>query len=559
MDAFVTVLDGNKPSSKKTKTTSRSAIRRLTGVYYTPSPASDFMADWIVRREGEQLLEPSFGDGVFLRSVAKSKDRRKFEHLEITGIEIDKSVKENVQENLLDSNFHLLCADFLKVTPFPVHGIIGNPPYVRLRNLPDDQREKALDIAGSALGQPMEPSGSIWMPFVLHAMRFLVKGGRMAFVLPYEFSYVRYARPLWDVLSDNFGSLKVIRTHERLFPDILQEVVILLADDFGSRSDCLLFEAFEQVTDVLANCPLVSEKIKISDLLRGQRPFVKALLGEELRELLHGRVADVTAPARSLVTFNIGYVTGDKNFFHPTADVISKYNLPKTSTHPALTSTRALRGVGLDTSSLNVECMDRLFMPSGDLLTANERKYVDWGEKNGVASRYKCQVRDPWFIVPGVRVPGLVLSVFSERPVLLVNDAQYFASNSLLCGFSESLAATEIVTRWYTSLTLLQCELQVHALGGGVMVLIPGEVGNILLPKKVLPRQEHLSHLDSLLKQGKTDEAYKSGDQVVLVDQLGFSQDDLLLIESGIAVLTHWRTSSRSSLGLKQPMLIGEV
>lgn len=555
MDSSTTVLDGNKPSPRKTKTTSTSAVRRLTGVYYTPSPASDFMADWMIRREGEHLLEPSFGDGVFLQSLVESNDRRKFEHTEITGIEIDKSVKEKVQENLVDSRLHLQCADFLEVNPFPVQGVIGNPPYVRLRNLSDDQKENALDIAGNALGQPMEPSGSIWMPFVLHAMRFLTRGGRLALVLPYEFSYVRYARPLWDVLGDHFGSLKVLRTHERLFPDILQDVVILLADNFGSQSDCLEFEAFEQVSDILASCPLISERIKIIDLMCGQRPFVEALIGKDLRELLRGRIAAATTPARSLVTFNIGYVTGDKEFFHPTVDVIDRYNLPKTSIHPALTSTRALKGVGLETSSLKVEYMDHLFMPGGDLLTVNERNYITWGEKSGVAMRYKCQVRDPWFMVPGVRVPDLVLSVFSEKPVLLVNDARYFASNSLLCGFCENLDATEIVTRWYTSLTLLQCELQVHALGGGVMVLIPGEAGNILLPKRVLPQRDHLARIDSLLKQGKTSEAYHSGDQVVLVDQLGFSQDDLRLIEHGIAVLTHWRTSSRSSSVLRQPLL----
>lgn len=510
--------------ANKIKVLSESATRRLTGVYYTPSSAADFMADWIVRHDSEHILEPSFGEGIFLQSVSASNERRGFSRVRLTGVEIDETAMRQAQGNLVGLELDLCCADFLSVAPYPVQGVIGNPPYVRLRNLPDDQKERAVDVAGTVMGCPMEPSGSVWMPFALHAMRFLTVGGRMALVLPYELTYVRYARPLWDTLRDRFGSLQVLRTHERLFPDILQDVVILLADDYGARTQSVQYQAFERVADLLAGRSLVDERISVEDLLRGQRPFVEALLGPDLRQLLRGRVA-ATVPTRDLVTFNIGYVTGDKNFFHPKPEVMREYCLPEASLHPALTSTRGLKRVGLGTSSLKSKEMERLFLPGDDPLTAGERRYIKWGEENGVSGRYKCQVREPWYGVPGVRVPDLILSVFSERPVLLVNDA-----------------------RWYTSLTLLQCELEVHALGGGVMVLIPGEVGNIRLPRQVIAQGDYL---DRQLKQGKTAEAYQSGDRRVLMDQLGFSEADIQLIRHGMEVLAHWRTSSRSSLAVR--------
>ena len=506
------------------------------------------MADWLVRRDGEHILEPSFGGGIFLQSVTASNERRGFGHVRLTGIEIDEAVRAQVQERFAGSGTRLHCADFLGVSPSPAQGVIGNPPYVRLRNLPEDQKNRALDVAGVVLGDPMEPSGSVWMPFVLHAMRFLTVGGRMALVLPYELTYVRYARPLWDALREHFGSLQVLRTHERLFPDILQDVVILLADEYGARTASVRYQAFERVNDLSEGRPVVDEAIHVSDIVGGRRPFIEALLPPDLRRLLRSRVAEITVPARELVAFNIGYVAGDKAFFHPSPAQIAEYGLPAASLHPALTSTRGLKKTGLGTSSLEVDAMDRLFLPGGDSLTAEERRYVQSGEASGVAKRYKCQVRDPWFVVPGVRVPDLILSVFSERPVLLVNDAGYFASNSLLCGFSEGLTGGEIVTRWYTSLTLLQCELEVHALGGGVMILIPGEAGNIRLPRNVQTQEGHLDHLDCQLKRGATAEAYQSGDRKVLIDQLGFSAEDVQRIRQGVAVLAHWRTSSRSSL-----------
>ena len=141
----------------------------------------------------------------------------------------------------------------------------------------------------------------------------------------------------------------------------------------------------------------------------------------------------------------------------------------------------------------------------------------------------------------------VLLSVFTQRPILLINDAGTVASNSLLCGYSLGQTHEEIAACWYTSLTLLQCEFEIHALGGGVMVIVPREAGNIRLPKHVQASEDHLTDLDHLLRLGKTVEAYQYGDTRVLIEQLGFCQDDVALIRRGIEVLAHWRTSVRTS------------
>jgi len=523
------------------------STRRLLGAYYTPRSAADYMADWIVRHDGECVLEPSFGDGIFLRAVATSAAHKAFVAVQLLGVEINERAQAQALHDGLIVDEAVRRGDFLGVSPFKVQAVIGNPPYVRLRQLPPDQRECALEAARVAMGQAMDPSGSLWLPFILHAMRFLDDGGRLAFVLPYELTYVRYARPLWEALRGNFGSLHVLRTHERLFPELLQDVVILLADSYGARTDTVRYRAFERVDDLLDARPVVDEVLDVNDLVRGERAFVAALLGDDLRQLLRTRVAGLTVPARKLVTFNIGYVAGDKEFFHPTDKEVHDYRLPARSLRPALTSTRALKGAGLRTSSLDASRMGKLFLPDPRTLTSGERDYIATGAERGVTQRYKCRVRDPWFVVPGTRVPDVVLSVFSERPALLLNDAGYFASNSLLCGYRVAATGAEFATGWYTSLTLLQCELEVHALGGGVMVLVPREAGNVRLPKSIKAHKDHLDHLDQLLRLGEMAEVYCSGDRPVLIDQLGLGENDVELIRHGIAVLTHWRTSARVS------------
>ena len=527
--------------------------RRFLGAYYTPSSAADYMANWIIRNESEHILEPSFGDGIFLHSLLAIASQKNIRQLDISGFEIDEAPIKVVKNDSTISNINVNCEDFLKATPFKVQAVIGNPPYVRLRHLTSEQRAQAFWVAQKVMGQDMDPSGSVWMPFILQSMRFLKVGGRLALVLPYDFTYVRYARPLWGTLQKNFGSLKVLRTHERLFPNILQDVVILFADQFGSETRNVHYQAFERLDDLLNDAPIVDEHLPIEGLLQGERLFLSALLGSDLRTLLQTQVMELTTPAKNLITFNIGYVAGDKEFFHPNEDKIREFHLPPEILRPTLTSTRMLKGAGLMSSTIKISNETRLFYPNPKQLTEGEKRYLAVGEASGVSNRYKCRVRNPWFIVPDTRIPDIVLSVFSERPVLLINDGDFLASNSLLCGFTCGGTKEHIATGWYTSLTLLQCEIEVHALGGGVMVMVPREAGSIRLPKKVVIATKHLETLDQHLRRGEIMEAYFAGDNEILLKQFGFSRSDVHLIHQGIETLTHWRTSAR--LSNNEPLL----
>ena len=516
--------------------------RRQMGMYSTPTSTADYMADWLLRGEADQVLEPSFGDGAFLAAVARVARRRGLDAVRIRGVEIDPgALGQTVSTGLLRRDDAIL-SDFLDVEPFPVDCVIGNPPYVRIRHLQDQpSRRRALEVAAGLLPKGMDPSGSIWMPFVLHATRFLRIGGRMALVLPYDATYVRYARPLWEFLGQRFSSLRVVRVHQRLFPDILQDVVLLFADGHGGHTTTVEFEAYSRVQDLLAGSPGAASGISIAGILRGDREFVAALLPQDLRALLRDRLHELTRPAHSVVKFNIGYVTGDKRFFHPGAETVRDYDLPPSSLVSALTSSRALRGAGLRTSSVGAK--EALFLPPATRLAPGERRYLQAGEDAGVHQRFKCRVRNPWYVVPGVKVPDLVLSVFSSVPLLMVNDAGTYASNSLLCGYVRDGAdAAGVAASWYTSLTLLECELRIHSLGGGVLIIIPGEVDEVRLPSA--GGTAHLAEVDAALRTGDIASAYAVGDRHVLRSRAGLSGAEVELVHEGVRQLRRWRERS---------------
>lgn len=526
--------------------------KRKRGAFYTPPSAADFMAAWTLDGNPKTVLEPCFGEGTFIKAIKNVSATLGRIPPKVIGVEIDENVFDCVTSSGIIFHSDAIKSDFLRVSPMLVDAVIGNPPYVRLRNMEDSESKTATNVM-ERLGIKMDPSGSVWMPFVAHCVSFLRRGGRLALVIPFDATYVRYARPLWGYLASQFGDLQVVRSQERVFSDLLQDVVILLASDKGESCEVVRYSAYSDLENFLSGAAEVEASIPVADIVGGRRPFTWAHIEPELRDLLNNSAMSSFIPSKKLARFNIGYVAGDKNFFHPSPDIQSEFGLRGKSLIKTLRSSRKLRGAGLYTSRMPDDAIDRLFFPveRGSGAAESDLRYVQHGEELGVDQRYKCRKRSPWYIVPYVKRPDVILSVFAERPILAVNDASLVASNSLLCGYLNGMDASEFAARWYTSITLLYIEAEVHSLGGGVMVLVPRETGNVNIANHEGATESRLAEIDLCLKRGDVEGAYRVGDQSILKDCLGLTDRDLDMVYDGIAKLTRWRTSAQTSNGSK--------
>lgn len=514
------------------------AIRRSRGIYYTPDDAAHFMAKWLVRHPGGTYLEPSLGEGIFIEAVNDAEKALGGDRPHWVAVELDAHAAMGASRKGLVHSHELRIGDFLAQDLPSVDGAIANPPYIRLRHLDDGARQRALEVAERCLGQKMKPSGSIWMPFVLHMVEAIKKGGRLAVVLPLDLTYVSYGFPLWSYLARSFRSLRVLRSRKRIFQDINQDVLILFADDKGGATRTVQYEAYESLEEMIHGTGAAGGSIFIDSVTSGDRAFQRALLPDGAEDLLaEGLESGRLVTASELARFHIGYVAGDKDFFHPTAETIERYKLPRSSLQKSLINARRLRGKGLRTSGLDADQADLLWDPQGDL-TPGEKQYIRKGEKLGVHQGYKAQRRSPWYKVPGVKTPDAIITVFSEQPLLLVNDDKWTASNSLLCAYvHEGVTAEEFAASWYNPLSLLSVGLEVHSLGGGVMVMVPGEASKITLlnPRHVDP---DLSRVDEILRTGNISAAYEVGSQS-LENALGKQGRDLIL--ASVESLTRWR------------------
>ncbi len=522
--------------------------QRARGAYYTPDVVTTHLAEWLMKGEPRSILEPSAGDGAFLRAVLSQLTANGSRRTEITAVELNREAIDSAKSRLPARRVKFVHADFLTFSATGFCAVIGNPPFVRLRHLPKAERITALNAAEDALGYPMDPSGSVWMPFALHASHRLRPGGRLALVLPLDATYVRYARPFWDRLARVFGNLTVIRVRERLFADLSQDVVLLLAESAGSQTTTIRFEAYNTLRDLQTASAEVRSNINVEDVVRGKRAFLHALLPYGLRELLEHRLDQKLISAGLVARFRIGYVAGHKTYFHPPADEVSRRKLPKRSLVPTVATAKVLRGSGLRTSRLVArgEC-EHLFYPLGRELSPAEQAYVAFGEESGVANAYKCRARTPWYLVPYVSAPDILMSVFSDRPFVAINDGSLVASNSLLCATLLEGSVDEFATRWYNSLTHLQCELNVHSLGGGVFVLVPREAAAVRLIRKVQSNKVVLARIDRALRDGDIGAAYECGDEHSLRKQLRLTPRAVELIRDGVTTLRRWRTAGSSA------------
>lgn len=417
------------------------------GAFYTPGFLSEFIVNSVIRDTKCEVLEPSFGDGSFISALLKVGVPSEC----VTGVELDDAACNLVVKSGMLPSRSVVHSNFMDFSPekkFDV--VVGNPPYVRIRSLDIDSRMKALSVMASCDEVHFGEEASLWLPFTIKSVRHLCHHGCLAFVLPYEITYVKYARELWTYLGNNFKAIEVKRIQTRIFSSILQDVVLLFCIDKGHHTDTVNYDCYETIDALLEGKPSVSSEVDIRTISNGDKAFQASLVPDHVSRILFSG-AQVTR-CMSEAKFHIGYVCGNKSFFHPDVKTREKWGLPSESMVRTAVSTRRTQRTPLWTS--RAVARDFLWLPKGGL-SANETDYAHYGVEMGVDKAYKCRRRKPWWRVPSVKTPDLIVSVFSNTPKLIVNDDGWTFSNSLLGGYlSDGVSATDFAETWYTAITL---------------------------------------------------------------------------------------------------------
>lgn len=497
------------------------SIQKLRGAYYTPEPLAQALVRWAVRTSTDRVLDPACGDAVFLEAAVARLTELGAEvaNARIEGVELD-------QETAVVASSRVPAASVIQMDFFhyataeqEFDAVVGNPPYIRYHHFSGLDREVAL-ASSRELGVELSQLTSSWAPFLVSAASCVVPNGRLAFVLPAELLTTDYARPVREFLRRRFRNVDVVTFEHRIFPGAMVDAVVLLASGVGPGEVNL--HRLSQVSDL--------ERLSETTSATSQSSDAKWTAG--LLDALHLEAYE-SARANALTlgtiaTVDIGMVTGANGFFVMSEPERRSRRIRKSQVVPILARGQQMGGVSLPIANWNQLCRDgeKVWLFAPEKPNAQERTYIGEGERLGFHQGYKCRIRDPWWRVKTLPAPDLILTYMSHRaPRLVANEAGVRTTNLLhnvrLRSPSEAThSARCLATAWHNSLTMLSCELEGRAYGGGVLKLETKEAERVVVPRlTATARAELLKHSDSigrLLKDGLLEAAMDMIDPIVL-------------------------------------------
>jgi adenine-specific DNA-methyltransferase len=519
--------------------------RKARGAFFTPLEISRFLVDWAIRSPADRVLEPSCGDAMFLvpaaaRLAAMGASKKQIGGL-LSGVEIHQPSVLEAEARLQAEGYSADIAnrDFFDQQPEPsFDAVVGNPPFIRYQNFSGAARANSQRVA-LAHGVRLTSLASSWAAFTIHAAEFLKDDGRLGLVLPAELLSVNYASEVRRFLLNRFARVRLIVFEKLVFPGVLEEIVLLLAEGRGSATH---FEVY-QTRDVTSLATL--------DMASGQgfapianEKWTPALIPTDAlatyRDLTRG---DGFTKLIEWGDTYLGSVTGNNNYFTLTAADVTRLELDETELLKiSPPGARHLRGVTFgmrawkQLADEGARCY--LFAPSEKKPSKAAKAYIATGERAGVPDAYKCRVRSPWWRVPLVAQPDLLFTYMNhDRPRLTTNAAGALILNSLygvkLKSELKGSGTANLPVACLNTVTLLGSEIVGRAYGGGLLKHEPKEADLMPVPSPSTLAAAHgdlqllKPQLAAAMRENNLLQAVEMVDAVILEKHLALNRGQL--------------------------------
>lgn len=457
--------------------------QKRSGAYFTPADVSEALVAWACRKPTDRMLDPSCGDGQFLALHGNSVG------IEQNPISAHCAIERAPGALVHEGDFFAWAME----THERFECAAGNPPFIRYQTFRGEMRDRALTLCLD-LGVRFSGLTSSWAPFLVATASLLKRGGRMAFVVPAEIGHAPYAAPLLDYLVSAFSTVQIVAVRKKLFPTLSEDCWLLYTEGFGGKADTIGIT----VVDEFVPTRMPPKPVTRIDLGEWRtvwnhrlRPYllptsVRALYASALSDEHTYRLADFAA-------VGIGYVSGHNDFFHLRPSDALRLRIPSAFLQPSLRNGRAMPDKQITKATVEAwkqrdDQVLLLRLTRDQELPSTVRGYLDSSVGHEARQAYKCRNRSPWYAVPDVQIPDFVMSYMSGRNVNLVrNVAGVSCTNSVhSIRIRNRSLASKLLPRWSSPFVRLSCELEGHALGGGMLKLEPREAGRIVFPSAAL-------------------------------------------------------------------------
>jgi adenine-specific DNA methylase len=511
---------------------------KLRGGFYTPNKIASFILRWGFNgNEKMDILEPSCGDGVFLEEIRNGK----YKYKSITCVELDAKEAQKSRDlkvrnsEIITSDFHKFCINTNKRYDF----VVGNPPYIRFQYFNRSQQRMAAEIFKRA-GLKYSKLTNAWVSFVVGSSLLLKDQGKLGFVLPAEILQVSYAQTLREFLAHFYNKITIVSFEKLVFPDIQQEVVLLLCEK--NNSDTHLIEHIElEDADGLESVDIMQFKSprKKIDFKTNKWTFY-FLDQKEIDFLFKLKDKKVIPTLGDYTKVEVGITTGANPFFTVPLSTVESFNLQKFS-YPMVGRSVQVPSVIFNkndwrANNKNDARSHLLVFPKVSGLSKDKgaKKYIKYGEDQKIHQGYKTRIRDEWQIVPSLRISdALFIRRNNLYPKLIINEARAYTTDTMHRVSIKNKGDTKaVVASYYNSLSLAFAEISGRSHGGGVLELMPNEAEEILLPYHK-DNGRLLERIDEMMRNKKDiSEILKLTNQQILKKHYGFTDKEIALADS---------------------------
>lgn len=529
--------------------------RKLLGAWYTPQTVAEHLVRWALQGQPGPVLDPSFGGCSFLRAALS--ELAALGHPApadlVAGVDLDAEATSVTAAELLVAGVRrsqLVYEDFLSVGRGPHNGnyaaVVGNPPYVRHHWHELAWQNSAQEVV-RASGLQLPKRASAWAYFVVHAVRFLRAGGRLAFVLPGSILQADYSTAVLRHVRKRFASVRLVRVRERLF-SADEESVFLLA---AGRSVTPQYDAQVEYGEVSETSQAFRESLATVELSEEPGLWKQVVLPTKTVDLFRrletlGEVARLGDMAR----VRLGVVTGSNSFFLRRAEELPLTNGSRRRTVVARSGwLRGARFTRADMSLLDRQGeRDRLLLitPGQAEPPPELEALLHEGLRSGVAQTSHARKRRYWYSLEDWAAPDAFLPYMGANPRGLVdNSARATCTNAIhrVHWECDGAAAIQALIASWTTLFRFAYEFYGRHYGGGVLKVELRDARALPLPLVEVPSAA-VEELDATFRRGGVTAANRLADRYVLRDGLGLSLGDIRALHEAADILRDRRAPS---------------
>jgi adenine-specific DNA-methyltransferase len=352
-------------------------------------------------RPNSIILDPGCGTGRFIDGVVRWCGRHGRALPRLLGIESDSRHLSEARRRVshLDT-VEILNEDFLAPRTDTFDYIVCNPPYVSITGLSESERSDYRERYSTATGR-----FDLYLLFFEQALRLLNPGGRLVFITPEKFIYVRTAGPLRRALA----SLHVEEIHfldETTFGDLTTYPTITTLVNAAAQSQ----------TRIL----LRDGTIRQIHLPADGSSWLPSINGSGPSELTH-TLADVSR------RISCGVATGaDEIYVARTSDLptgLKRYAFP----------TIAGREITVEKELAPAHSMLVPYAINGDLLPEEQLgefgAYLRQPERRNRLLKRTCVPRKPWYAfhenppLEDILKPKILCKDITSRPFFVVDSS----------------------------------------------------------------------------------------------------------------------------------------